>query len=256
MMYSDYFALSSCAMSVAFIPFIVVCLLRYCLFLQAGNYSNRAFFVWLGCSFVASVAPLGGICAISLMWEAVLSTYLTHTAATELQIILGYAGLMLIGIAAVSFAFGRFCRVLGRAGATVPRIEDRRLLILFAVSSVMVGMLVLLLNIMHWQQWLYFVPLLSPFLAPLVNLVFRPYPGRVLVGVGLDEEPLAAAAAEAVAIETGESRPQARPELQQEIVSQDTRRYTRSSAEEHTEPTTGGQETDGENQDDHPAGGD
>ena len=254
MMHSDYYALSSCAIGVVFIPFMVVCLLRYGLLLQAFNYSNRAYFTWLGCSFVASAAPLAAICIMTLLWQAVLSTYLTHTAATELNIILGYAALMLVGIAAVGAAFGRFCRVLGRAGSTVPRIEDRRLLILFTVSSLIAGVLVLLLNILLWQQWIYFVPLLTPLLIPAVNCGFHPYPGRVLTGVGIDAEPLRAEELEAVRIESGTERPLTRPELQQEIVSQDTRRFERGAAEE--DATTGRQVLNGKDQDDRPAGGD
>lgn len=228
MMYSDYFALSSCAISVVFIPFMVVCLLRYGLMLQEFNYQNRMYLAWLGCAFAAAWAPLIAVSALALLWQLVLRTYLTHTAATELLIILGYAGLMLVGIAAVSVGFGRFCRVLGGAGWTVPRIDDRRLTQLFIISSLVVGALMLLLNIMSWQQWIYFVPIVTPLLIPFANLFFRPFPGRVVVGVGA-EEPLGFMPEDATRIEAEPAEPDDRPELRQESVSQDTRLYQRQA---------------------------
>ncbi|MBD5560425.1 MAG: hypothetical protein HDQ87_08760 [Clostridia bacterium] len=260
MMYSDYYALSSCAIGVVFIPFMVVCLLRYGLILQAFNYSSRTYFVWLRCSFAFSVLPLAGVCGIALLWQLVLGTYLTHTAATELMIILGYAGLMLLGIAAVCAGFGRFCRRLGIAGSTVPRIEDRRLVILFLASSLAAGVLILLLNLELWQLLIYFVPLLTPFLVPLVNAFFRPYPGAVVSGVGFDEEPLGKVVEEAMQIDREPAPPVTRRALQEESVSQDTRLYHRTPAAAGPETDiqrTGGQEKPhGEDQDDHPAGGD
>lgn len=257
MMHSDYFALSSCAISVVFIPFMVVCLLRYGLILQSCNYRSREYLRWLRCAFTAAWAPLIVVCAISLMWELVLSTYLTHTAATELQIILGYAALMLVGVAAVSLAFGRFCRVLGGAGWSVPRIDDRRLVLIFCLSSAVVGVLMLLLNILLWQQWIYFVPLITPLLPPLMNQAFPAYPGRVIRTGGFAEEPLGFEVDEEARIETENGEASRRPELRAESVSQDTRFYQRVTPEAPPAvPDTEWEEVNGENQDDHPAGGD
>lgn len=180
MMYSDYFALSSCAISVTFIPFMIVCQLRYGLILQAFNYRNRAYFHWLRCAFLAAAAPLLAVSAVSLLSEAVFLAYLIHTAATEMQIIVGYAVLMLIACAALAAGFGRFCKVLGGAGWGVPRVDDVRLRILFLCSALLTALIMLILNLAGWQQVIYFVPAATPFLVPLVNLFFPPRPGPVM----------------------------------------------------------------------------
>ena len=190
MMYSDYFALSSCAISVTFIPFMVICQLRYALILQAFNYENRRFLRWLRCAYLAAGAPLLAITGLALLCEAVFVAYLTHTAATEMQIIIGYAVLMLLSCGAIAVGFGRFCRVLGGAGWTVPRIDDVRLLILFLLGSGLTAVIMLFLNLYALQQVIYFVPLATPFFVPLFNLFFPARPGHVKAGPKVWDEDL------------------------------------------------------------------
>lgn len=200
MMYSDYFALSSCAISVTFIPFMVVCQLRYALILQAFNYSSAAFLRWLRCAFLAAAAPLLAICVLAFLCEGVFFAFLTHTAGTEMQILVGYALLMILACGCIAAGFGRFCRVLGGAGWTVPRIDDSRLRILFLLSTLVIAALMLLLNLFALQEIIYFMPLSTPFFVPLLNQILRPWAG------GSREETPSPVPPETVSSETEETK--------------------------------------------------
>lgn len=179
MMYSDYYAISSCAFSVLFIPFIVLCSMHYCRALQAFGYSTGAYMRWLRCSWVATVLPLGMICGIAIIAQFTLRVYLTNTYFEELNIILGYAGWLLAASICIALAFTRCARVLGRAMWSVPRIADTRTSVIFLVSALVTSFVALILNLYGWRLYIYIMPLMTPFLAPFGNIFFRPVPGAV-----------------------------------------------------------------------------
>lgn len=184
MMYSDYYAISSCAFSVLFIPFMLLTCIRMVLSLQAFNYRSRDLMRWLGCSAVATLLPAVLICAEAVLAQMCLRVYLTNTSFTELAIIVGYAGWLLLAAVVITLSYTRYVRTMGGAMWHVPRIADGRTKALFLVSSLIVAALALLCN-MYGVRWLiYLFPVLPPFLVPFVNLFMKPFPGPVTAGEG------------------------------------------------------------------------
>lgn len=179
MMHSDYYAISSCAFSVLFIPFMILAEFHFCRALQSFGYQNRRYLKWTGCSFVATVLPLFFICATAGMAQFALQKYLTNTYFEELRIIIGYAAWLLLASICLALEFTRYARVLGKAMWNVPRIADRRTAVIFIASSLIVSFASLILNLYGWRLYIYFVPLMTPFLAPFVNIFMKPVPGAV-----------------------------------------------------------------------------
>lgn len=179
MMHSDYYAISSCAFSVVFIPFLILSSMQFALALQAFNYENRKYFAWLKCTFTATCLPLALISGISLLAQACLGIYLTHTYFEELRIIIFYAAWLLLASIVLVLGWTRYARTLGRSMWLVPRINDKRMQVLLIATSLIWSFALLALNLYGWRAIIYFVPLATPLATPLVNACMRPYPGRV-----------------------------------------------------------------------------
>lgn len=179
MMYSDYYAISSCAFSVLFIPFIILVSLHFSRALEAFGYDSRTYMRWLRCSCSATVLPPVLICGLAAMAQLALRVYLTNTYFEELQIILGYAAWLLLASVLIALAFSRYAKTMSNAMWSVPRIADRRLVTVFITSSLITAFLALILNLYGWRLYIYLMPLTAPFLAPFVNLFMKPVPGAV-----------------------------------------------------------------------------
>lgn len=179
MMYSDYYAISSCAFSVLFIPFIILSSFHFCRALEALGYQNRAYMRWLRCSFAATVVPTVLICGIAVAAQFALRLYLTNTYFNELNIIIGYAGWLLLASICIALAFARYAKTMSKAMWTVPVIADRRLAVIFVVSALVAGCTALVLNLYGWRIYIYLMPLMAPFLAPFANLFMKRVPGSV-----------------------------------------------------------------------------
>lgn len=178
-MYSDYYAISSCAFSVLFLPFMILTIMRATLSLQAFNYRGRDLLRWFGCSAVATLIPLVLICAQAIMAQLCLRIYLTKTSFDELNIIIGYAAWLLLASAVIAVSYTRCVKVMGGAMWNVPRIADRRSQTLFLVSALIASVLALVCNMYGWRALIYFFPIIAPFIVPAVNLFMKPFPGPV-----------------------------------------------------------------------------
>lgn len=187
MMYSDYYAISSCAFSVLFIPFIILVSLHFSRALEAFGYDSRTYMRWLRCSCSATVLPPVLICGLAAMAQLALRVYLTNTYFEELQIILGYAAWLLLASVLIALAFSRYAKTMSNAMWSVPRIADRRLVTVFITSSLITAFLALILNLYGWRLYIYLMPLTAPFLAPFVNLFMKPVPGAVTPLSGAQE---------------------------------------------------------------------
>ena len=170
MMYTDYYAISSCAFSVLFIPFTILAAFHLCCALQSFGYSTRAYMRWLRCTFPITVLPPIILCAMAVTAQFALRAYLRNTYLDELAIIIGYAAWLLLASICLGLSFWRYAKSLGRLFAHVPRIADTRLSVMFICSSLIAAVCPLILNLYGWRPWMYVLPMLVPFVAPLVNL--------------------------------------------------------------------------------------
>lgn len=187
MMYSDYYGISSCAFSVLFIPFIILLSMHFSRALEAFGYQNRVYMRWLRCSFVATVLPAALICGIAAMAQLSLRIYLTNTYFEELNIIIGYAAWLLLASVVIALAFVRYAKTMANAMWSVPRIVDRRIVVVFLCSALITGCLALVLNLYGLWLYTYLMPLTAPFLAPFANVFMKPVPGAVKKLVGAED---------------------------------------------------------------------
>ncbi len=176
MMRSDFFALSSCAFSVLYAPFLIVAQMRFSHIMQNTSYSTGRFFLWVKNNFWLVYAPLIGICLINAMAEVVISAYLSNTALYYLQDIFAYVvivGFMLIVAATaviIAVIFRKYVKCIKIEGEITPLICSKRLVNLFLISCFCVCALITLENVFIEIRWLiYFTPLTAPLFVPLVN---------------------------------------------------------------------------------------
>jgi len=180
MMYSDYFALSACAFSVLFMPFLIIAQLRFSHIMQSEGYSNRNYFAWIRRNIVLSVLPTVGVCLIVVMAEVVLKAYLGNTFLYDVQDKLGFAveigyvvAVMLIS-AVIALVMYRYVKCIKIESEVTPIICSKRLINLFLLNSMMVCALITLENVLTEVNRLVMVtPLVTPFFTPLSNLILQ-----------------------------------------------------------------------------------
>lgn len=180
MMYSDYFALSACAFSVLFMPFLMIAQLRFAHVMQNEGYDNRQYFAWIRRNFVLACLPLIGICLIVVMAEFVLKEYLANTYLYDVQHILGFAveigyviAVMLV-CAIIALVFSKYIKYIKIESEVTPLICSDRLIALFILNGLLVCALVALENIVTGMNRLALAtPLIAPFVTPLSNLILQ-----------------------------------------------------------------------------------
>ncbi len=171
-MYSDYVALSACAFSVLFVPFMVISQIRFAHVMQNEGYGNRRYFLWIKRNFLVSYLPLIGICAIVLLSEGVLNAYLYNTYFYDNELLIGYILAVLLICAAISVVFYRYIRCIKIECAGTPLVCSPRFTGVFLLSAVMVGVVMTLENIVpQVNRLVFFMPLLTPLFVPLANLI-------------------------------------------------------------------------------------
>lgn len=181
MMYSDYYAISSTAFSVLFIPFIILSSFSFCRALQALGYSTRQYMRWLGCTFWVTVAPTILLSALAVMAQITLRSYLRNTYFDELAIIIGYAAWLLLASICLGLGFARYAKSVGGLFENVPRIADRRIAVTFTVTALAAACVTLILNLYGWRPYMYILPLMAPFLVPFVNIFMPPAPRGAVI---------------------------------------------------------------------------
>ncbi|MDL2237751.1 hypothetical protein LJC56_07990 [Christensenellaceae bacterium OttesenSCG-928-K19] len=180
MMYSDYFALFSCAFSVLFTPFLIVSQLRFSHIMQNAGYDTKRYFGWIKNNLPLVFLPLAGITIIVLMTEPMLAAYLDRSAVYELHtkvqymVIYGY----LIGVAAVAgsvaWIFYRYNRFIKMETMGSPLVCTGCLVNLFLLSSVMLcAVITLQCMFISLRHIVFYLPLLAPFFVPLANVMLR-----------------------------------------------------------------------------------
>lgn len=170
MMYSDYFALSACAFSVLYVPFLIISQLRFAHILQNQGYDNRKYFGWIKRNFLLSCVPLIGISALSLLAEAVLITYLMKTSFYEMAVIVGYLCIMLFIAAVIALVFTKYIRCIKIESEVTPIVCSRHLVKVFLISSFFVCAVTVLENLfMEIDKMVFFIPLMTPLFVPLTN---------------------------------------------------------------------------------------
>lgn len=174
MMQSDYFALSACAFSVLYVPFLIISQLRFAHIMQNQGYDNRAYFRWIKKNFLLACVPLIGISGISLLAEAVLITYLRKTSFYEMAVIVGYLCIMLFVAAMIALVFTKYIRCIKIESEITPIVCSGHLVRVFLISSFFVCAVTVLENLlMEINEMVFFIPLMTPLFVPLTNWILK-----------------------------------------------------------------------------------
>ena len=174
MMHSDYFALSACATSILFLPFMIIAQLRFAHLMALSGYNNAKYFSFIKSGLGVFVIPLAGICIMAALSQAVLSAYLYNTWFYEMQMIIGYLVLLMILAAAMAFVFQRYVMSIKVESDNLPIKCDRAFVEIYFKSVVFLCAVVIAQNLIAELHWIFIVtPMLTPFCIPLSNLAFR-----------------------------------------------------------------------------------
>jgi len=172
MMYSDYFLLTVCALSMVFAPFMVIAQLRFAHVLQAEGYSNIAYFSWVRKHFASVYVPLAGICLVVFAAERMMRAFLANTSFYQQQIFITYIVVTLALMAALALVFYRYTQSVKIEGDGVPVRCEGRLLPVFWTSCALLAVLFVLVNMFtEIDELIFFLPLFTPLLAPLANAI-------------------------------------------------------------------------------------
>lgn len=172
MMYSDYFLLTVCALSVTCAPFLVIAQLRFAHVLQVHGDSNRAYFSWMKQNFAAVWVPLIGICLMIFAAERMERAFLSNTSLYQTLIHNVYIAVTLGLMAAVAFVFYRYTKSIKIEGEELPVRCTGRLCPVFWISSAVISVLLVLMNVFsEIDELVFFLPLFAPLPAALANAV-------------------------------------------------------------------------------------
>lgn len=170
MMYSDYFALSSTAISLIYVPFLIICQLRFAHILQYNGYSNSGYFSWIRSNFGRVLIPLAGICLYSFAAEMMLRTYLENTALHEMDVIVTYFIAVLSILAVMALLFQRYTKLIKIETNELPLSCSNKLISITLIGSMFVCVLAVLQGLFSDLLILvYFLPLCAPFFVPIAN---------------------------------------------------------------------------------------
>ncbi|MGI6153805.1 MAG: hypothetical protein ACOYJB_08255 [Christensenellaceae bacterium] len=176
MMFSDFFALSVCAISLLYVPFMVICQMRFGHILQSSGFDNRRYFGWIKNHFVMTYLPLAGIFLISILGEAMLRAYLSNTMQYEMGLFYGYLAWLLVLAAVITIIFWKYTRIIKIEDEKTPLVCSKRLVSVFLLSCLILCVFTVLTNLFTKIDVLLMVlPLLAPLLTPLSNVLL---PGR------------------------------------------------------------------------------
>ncbi len=170
MMHSDFYALSACAISVLYIPFLIIAQLRFSHILQNEGYRNSSYLLWIRKNFMLSFFPLIGVCAIVILGRVVMEAYLNNTALFEMEYIYGFFVVLMVIAAAAAFVYYKYVKTIKIESENTPIVCSSRLISIFLISCMLVCALALVVNLVEYGMLLvFFIPLLSPLLVPLAN---------------------------------------------------------------------------------------
>lgn len=174
MMHSDFFALSICAFSLLYVPFMIISQLRFAHVLQHAGYGNRDYFLWIKNNFRGAYVPLIGICIIQILGELVLEAYLSNTSLYEKQLFVGYFVVMLVIAAAIVVVFINYIKEIKIENHDTPLVLSPRFISVFLVSSAIFCVFMLVVNLfMELDGLIIIMPLLAPLFVLLANLFVR-----------------------------------------------------------------------------------
>jgi hypothetical protein len=170
MMQSDFFALAACAISILYVPFLLIAQLRFAHIMQWNGYSGGRYMAWLGRGFTGVYVPLIGICLIVLVGKMVLKAYLDHTALYEIPYIAGFFVVLLVIAAAVAFVYYKYVKEVKMESELTPLVCSRRLVTLYIAGCMLVCAVVMVENLLPGADVLVYVaPLFTPMIVPLAN---------------------------------------------------------------------------------------
>lgn len=170
MMHSDFYALSACALSVLYIPFLVIAQLRFSHIMQTEGYSAGRYFLRLRKYFMLCFLPLIGVCAIVGLGRVIMDAYLVNSSLFEMDYMYGFFVVLMVISAAVAVVFYQYVKAIKIESQTTPIVCSNRLIGVFVFSVLLVCLLSLMENIMEGGTILvFFVPLTAPLLVPLSN---------------------------------------------------------------------------------------
>lgn len=180
MMYSDYYALSVCAFSIIFAPFMIIAQERFTHILQNNNYSVKNYFKWLKHNFLSVFMPLIGLFILTLLGLVLLRAYLANTFLYDIQEFLGFAveiGYMLI-LALICLClliiFCKYDKCIKIECEMIPLKCDGGFISLFLFSSFIVTALITLENMFTGIDTLVvFAPLLTPLITPAAAAIMN-----------------------------------------------------------------------------------
>ena len=180
MMYSDYYALSVCAYSIVFAPFMIIAQLRFTHILQTNGYSAKSYFFWLKKNFLSVYMPLIGLLILTLLGLLLLRAYLANTFLYDIQASLGFAveiGYMVI-LALICLClliiFAKYVKLIKIECEFNPIKTDGVFIWTFLLCSFIITVLITIENIFTGIDTLLIImPLFTPLLAPLAAVLLN-----------------------------------------------------------------------------------
>ncbi len=174
MMYSDYFAISTCAISVMFMPFMLIAQIRFAHILQDAQYANRQYFKFIFSNFKLFILPSIVICGIAILGAIGLSAYVMYNPFYEMMVLIMYAVCLLIVCAVLAVACTIYIKRIKMESEKTPLICSPRLVHVFLLSCAMVCALSVVVNVfVQIDIVVYGIMFLTPFAVPLANLIIK-----------------------------------------------------------------------------------
>lgn len=179
MMYSDYYALSVCAFSIIFAPFMIISQLRFTHILQTQCYSVKNYIRWLKRNFFSVYMPLIGIFVLTLLGLILLKAYLANTYLYDIQEIMGFAVeigyvfILALVCLCLLIVFVKYIKCIKIECEQLPIKIEEPFVSIFLYSSFIIILLTTLENIFTGiDTLLIFMPLFTPFLVPQAAFFF------------------------------------------------------------------------------------
>ncbi len=179
MMLSDYLALSTCAISILIVPFLVIAQMRFTHIMQTQNYSNKDYFLYIKKSFKLVYIPPILIFVICILNNVAIKLYLQYNTFYEMGVIIGFLLLVAVVCAIIAVVFYIYIKTIKIESEKKPLEITSKFIGVFVFSCGIIAVLAVIENVFVSLDYItYILPLLAPLLVPLTNLLTGKHMGN------------------------------------------------------------------------------
>lgn len=170
MMHSDFYALAACAISVLYIPFLVIAQLRFSHIMQHAGYRAPQYFDYLKKHSMSTLLPAIALCGITALGRLGMWVYLNYSEWYEMDYYIGFFVVLVVIAAVIAVVYTIYCKKIKIESNEIQLVFSPEFIRLFLVSCMLVCVLELLVNLMMPLRILvFFLPAFTPFLVPVAN---------------------------------------------------------------------------------------